>query len=316
MSNAAPAYRVPPQENPAGEKKAGDPMKPRHLLSLRETSRDEIRFLLDTAKSLAAGPFEPSSKTVALALFDDDAITRAQIDRACRRLGVGLMALDVAPSDGVPSTARAARALGADTLIIGHSRAGAPWGAARHFDGTVANAGDGPNESPVRGLVDLGILEATIARLDQAHIVFVGAIGLCAPARSLLWGLRQLGASVTLVGPPTLVSDLLAGDGVRVTHDLDPALREADAVYIAPLPPDGPRRCLYPSDSEYARLFGIEPRRLPRPVPVFHPGPVGREATGDLGLPALRERQLRDGVTMWAAVLATLLGGLPHAVAA
>lgn len=291
-------------------------MNPRHLLSLRDTSRDEIRLLVDTAKRLGAGPFEPLSRTVALTLFDDDAITRALVNRACRRLGLDLLTLAVSPCDTVAGTARAARALGADALVIGHPRAGAAWGAARHFDGPVVNAGDGANEQPVHGLIDLALLDAMLGHADEARVAIVGAIGECAPGRSLLWGLRQLGATVTLVGPPTLVSDLLAGEGVRVTHDLDGALREADAVYVLPLPPTGLERCLYPSVSEYVRLFGIAPRRLPRSMPVLHPGPVGREATGELGLSALRERQLRDGVTMWAAVLTTVLGGIPRAVAA
>ena len=295
-------------------------MYPRHLLSLRETSRDEIRFLLDTARSLSSGPSEaPPRKTVALLPFDSDATMRALVERACRRLGFDLMALSVTRDDGVAATVRAAHALGADAVVLRHPLAGAPWGAARHFEGAVVNGGDGANEQPVRGLIDLLTLDGLVPRLEDLQVAIVGAIGLSAPGRSLLWGLRQMGARVTLVGPPTMGADALAGDGVTVTHDLDGALRDADAVYVLPLPPDGPQRCLYPSVSEYAQLFGIDAQRLSvasRPIAVLHPGPLGREVGGDLGLAALRERQLRDGVAMWSAVLMTLLGGRPDAVAA
>lgn len=315
---AIPARRRSSQENPRGEKKAADPM---HLLSLRETTRDDIRAIITDARARTsdADRGEAIRKTVALALFDDEAPTRLLLEQACRRLGAEVLTLPVRGDDAVAATARTARSLGADVLALRHPRAGAPWVAARHFGGPVLNAGDGANENPPRALLDLAMLDEQLPRLDGARVAIIGGIGRSATGRSMLWGLRTLGAAVTLVGPPTMVPAQLTDEHVTITHDLDATLPNVDALYVLPLATDGPARCLFPSVDEYVRLFGIDPSRLsraPRPLPVLHPGPLGREVSGALGLSALRDRQLRDGIALYASILSWLLKGRPDAMAA
>ena len=50
--------------------------------------------------------------------------------------------------------------------------------------------------------------------------------------RSNIWGLTKLGAKVTVCAPPILIPSAIEQMGVEVTHDIDEALRHADAVNV------------------------------------------------------------------------------------
>lgn len=294
-------------------------MHERHLLTLRDLGRSEIEQLLDASPMPDTRLARPPATRVALALFDGHGPTRLVFEQACARLGVACITLAVTPSASGASAAAQASALGAHALVVRHDLAGAPWGAARRFDGCVINAGDGPNEEPLRGLAELHALRRHLPSLSGARVTLVGGIDHHPTGRSVMWGLRSLGARVTVVAPPTLASDRLVEADIRVTHRLDDAVRESDALYVLPLPPQGEERNLFPSVAEYAHLFSVTPARLIQAgvtLPVLHPGPMGREATSGAGCVIDAGPRLRADIDITAATLASLLARHPDALAA
>ena len=111
------------------------------------------------------------------------------------------------------------------------------------------------------------------------HVVICGDILFSRVARSNVWALTKLGARVTLVGPTTLVPEIFAELGVKVAHDLDSVLPEADVIMLLRIQHERQRRSFFPSVGEYVSLFGLNMNRfkLCKPdVLIMHPGPVNR----------------------------------------
>ena len=103
--------------------------------------------------------------------------------------------------------------------------------------------------------------------------------------------------------------------GVEVQHDLDAVLTRCDVVNLLRVQFERQRTGLFPSVREYARLFGMNGRRLKLAKPdllILAPGPINRgvELTPDVadGANSVILDQVTNGVAVRAAVLATVCG--------
>jgi aspartate carbamoyltransferase catalytic subunit len=76
--------------------------------------------------------------------------------------------------------------LGFRFLVVRHHRAGAAAVAARHFSGSVVNAGDGWHAHPTQALLDLFTLQRHFgsADLDRRKVTIVGDVMHSRVARS------------------------------------------------------------------------------------------------------------------------------------
>ncbi|HEY3284625.1 MAG TPA: aspartate carbamoyltransferase, partial [Armatimonadota bacterium] len=183
-------------------------------------------------------------------------------------------------------------------------------------DVPVINAGDGMHEHPTQGLLDLLTLRTVKGRIEGLVVTLVGDISHSRVARSNLWGLTKLGATVRLVGPPTLMPRDLTAPGVESFSRLEDAVEGADVVYVLRIQLERQDKGLLPSLREYARLYGIRPERLAcaRPdVTVMHPGPMNRGVeivpeVADAGYSVITD-QVSNGVALRMALLYLLLGG-------
>ena len=59
-------------------------------------------------------------------------------------------------------TVKTLQAVGADVLVMRHSRSGAPYLAARHAECSVVNAGDGLHAHPTQALLDLYTMRTSL----------------------------------------------------------------------------------------------------------------------------------------------------------
>jgi aspartate carbamoyltransferase catalytic subunit len=71
--------------------------------------------------------------------------------------------------------------------------------------GAVINAGDGTNEHPTQGLLDIFTMREKKGSLRGKKVIIVGDILHSRVARSNIWGLTKLGAKVSVVSPPTMM---------------------------------------------------------------------------------------------------------------
>jgi aspartate carbamoyltransferase catalytic subunit len=303
-----------------------------HLLDIADLDAGTITSVLDTAEAfgdLASRPIKKvptlRGRTVCNLFFEDSTRTRVSFEVAAKRLSADVLNFSakgssVSKGESLKDTALTLQAMGVDAIVVRHHASGAARQLTRWVDAKVLNAGDGRHQHPTQALLDLFTIREHFGRLDGLHVAVVGDVLHSRVARSLVQGLRTMSAGVTLVGPPTLLP-MSAGEwDAEVSHDLDPVLGKADVVYLLRVQHERMREQFIPSIREYARLWGMDRRRLgslAEHAVIMHPGPMNRgvELTADVAdAPnALISQQVANGVAVRMSCLYLMLGG-EHAV--
>jgi len=267
-------------------------------------------------------------RTVVSLFYEESTRTRLSFETAAKRLSADTMSFSVAGSavkkgESLRDTVLTIEAMGIDALVVRHASSGVPWQLARWLEGTgvsVVNAGDGWHEHPTQALLDAYTIcaEHKAASLEGLRIAIVGDVKHSRVARSDVFLFAMLGASVTLVAPPTLLPPSLEGWPCEVAFHLDEVLGDLDVCYLLRLQQERMTEALVPSMREYAATYGLDRRRaerLPDGALVMHPGPLNRgvEIAPEVAdLPnAVITRQVANGVAVRMAVLFSLLTGLP-----
>lgn len=302
----------------------------KHLLGLEDLSREEISFILDTAVSFKEVSVRSVKKVPALRgktivnfFCEPSTRTRMSFELAAKRLSADMLNVTSSSSsltkgESLKDTARNIEAMKVDMIIIRHSMPGAPDLLADSVSCSVINAGDGPHEHPTQALLDMFTIKERKGTLDGIHVLIVGDILHSRVARSNIWGLKKMGASVTVVGPPTLIPLDIEQMGVNVSYDLDKEIPKADVINILRIQNERMDRNFFPSIREYVRLFGIYEERLvsaKKDVLIMHPGPANRGVEID---PAVADgpysvilNQVTNGIAVRMAVL-YLIAGVDH----
>jgi aspartate carbamoyltransferase catalytic subunit len=302
-----------------------------HLLSIEGLPRAILMQILDTAESFA-GVTEREVKKVPLMrgksvfnlFFENSTRTRTTFEIAAKRLSADAVNISGSTSsttkgETLLDTAKNLEAMNPDMVIMRHSSAGAPHFLARHCRFSVVNAGDGAHEHPTQGLLDALTMRQRKGRLKGLRVAIVGDILHSRVARSNLWLLSKMGASVVLCGPPTLLPPGIEALA-PVTFRIDEAVEGADVVMMLRLQMERMSGGFFPTTREYFRHFGLTEERLRRAkkdVLVMHPGPMNRgvEIASEVadGPYSVILDQVTNGVAVRMAVLYLLLGGSPEA---
>jgi aspartate carbamoyltransferase catalytic subunit len=301
-----------------------------HLLDLESLSAEELTLILDTARHFKALGERPKKKFPALVgktvinLFVEPSTrTRISFELAAVRLSADVInftaeASSLKKGETLKDTIRNLESLQADFVILRHSASGAPHFLSRFAKAHIVNAGDGAHEHPTQGLLDTFTVREKKGRVAGLNVTILGDILYSRVARSNIWALVKLGAKVTLCGPPTLVPKQLESfhPNVRVTWNLEEALRDADVVNLLRIQHERQRVTMFPSVGEYAALFGLNPARMKWVKPdalIMHPGPINRgvEIESDIadGTQSVILEQVTNGLAVRMAVLFLLNGG-------
>ena len=317
--HVVPAELLPPR-----------PRERRHLLSVADLTRDDAERLLASARAFARSQERETKKLPTLRgrlvvnlFYESSTRTSSSFEVAAKRLSADVLDVKAAGSsvdkgESLKDTTLTLSAYDPDVIVVRHPQIGAPHLVARVTDAHVVNAGDGKHQHPTQALVDLYTIAAELGRIEGLHVAIVGDILHSRVARSLVQALRLMGASVVLVGPPTLVPRGLAD---VVSHDIA-ATREADVVYVLRLQrermEDGAG--YVPSLREYTARWGLTPERVRPGQRVMHPGPMNRGVEIDPRVAdsdsSLIVDQVRSGLVVRMAVLYDLLTAGPVAVEA
>jgi aspartate carbamoyltransferase catalytic subunit len=294
----------------------------RHLLSIEQLSREEIEAILDRAESFAEVGRRDIKKvptlrgrTVVSLFYESSTRTSSSFELAAKRLSADLVSVKAAGSsvdkgESLKDTVATLSAYDPAAIVIRHPYAGAAQLVAEWSEAAVINAGDGKHEHPSQALLDLFTLRRRLDSLERRRIWIVGDVLHSRVARSNLIAFREMGAEVTVCGPPTLIPRGIEQLGCEVAHSLD-RLSEADVVYALRLQKERMRESFVPSMREYATHFQIDTRRLgPRQL-LMHPGPVNRgiELSGEaIDSPnSLITEQVASGLVVRMAILYELL---------
>lgn len=297
------------------------------LLGLRDLSADEIRLILQTAKSfqevsLRSVKKVPAlrGKTVANLFFEPSTRTRISFELAEKRLSADTFHVAASTSSFVKGetlkdAAKNIEALKVDVMVMRHSSSGAPHRIAQYLKASVINAGDGINEHPSQALIDMFTVLEKKKRIEGLKISFIGDILHSRVARSNMWGLTKLGAKVTVCAPKTLLPRDVEKLGVRATTSLEDAVRDADVVNLLRIQTERQDQSFFPSIREYATAYQINNDVLKlakEDVLIMHPGPVNRgiEITSDVvdGPYSVILDQVTHGLAVRMAILYLVCG--------
>ena len=306
----------------------------KHLLSINDLSAEEAFEILNTASELAKisdGPMKKlptlRGRTIVNLFFEDSTRTRISFESAAKRLSADVINFSakgssVSKGESLKDTAQTLQAMGADAVVIRHGGSGAAQRLADSgwISASVINAGDGTHEHPTQALLDAYTIRSKFPQFNQSfdglRVAIVGDILHSRVARSNVLLLTKLGASVTLVAPPTLIPVGVADWKVKVSYDLDSVLKEVDVLMMLRVQSERMANSFFPSEREYSRGYGLDITRLNslgKNAIVMHPGPMNRgleiSAESADSHKSVVLDQVSNGVLVRMAVLYQLLGG-------
>lgn len=292
------------------------------LLSLEELTKEEINLILDTAESFKEVSNREikkvpalRGKTIANLFFEPSTRTRTSFELAAKRLSADIVNFSSSGSstskgESLRDTARNIEAMQVDTIVMRHSSSGSAEYLARTVRAGVINAGDGIHEHPTQGLLDMFTVRERLKKIEGIKVCLIGDILHSRVARSNIWGLRKLGAKVTVCGPPTLIPPGIEALGVEVCYDLDSVIGEQDVLNILRIQLERQKGAFFPSIREYAAEYGISRERMKKAKPgvlIMHPGPINRgvELAAEVadGPQSVILDQVTNGVAVRMAVL-------------
>ncbi len=316
----------------------------RHVLDLDDFTIEELTATLDNAAAMR-GVLERDVKkvpalrgrVVVTLFYEASTRTRISFEEAGKILSADVINMTASASsiekgESLLNTGLTLQAMGVDVIVVRHPHAGAPHFLARNLANVaVINAGDGAHAHPTQGLLDLYTARQYLGELSGRKVVIVGDVLHSRVARSAVWGFANMGASVVLCGPSTLMPDPFTSAGwgsdhgsnglanplanVTVQPDLDAAIEQADLVMALRLQSERQERGFFPSLREYIRRWQVNDARMARANPgalLMHPGPMneGIEVSSGLahGDRSLIEEQVTNGVAIRMALLYQLAG--------
>jgi len=161
-----------------------------------------------------------------------------------------------------------------------HPASGASHYLSRVIESNVINAGDGWHEHPTQGLLDMYTIRERVGRLEGLHVCLVGDILHSRVARSNIFGLRTMGAKVSVCGPATMIPRGIEALGVDVVHHIDDILPQVDVLNVLRIQMERDAGRFFPNIREYHNFYGITRQRLEkagRAITILHPGPINRD---------------------------------------
>jgi len=300
----------------------------KHVLGLSDFRPDEIEFVIDTARSMEEVLTRDikkvpalRGKTVVNLFFEASTRTRTSFEIAGKRLSADVVNFSSATSsvtkgETLLDTAKNIEAMKPGILVVRHHVSGAAAFLSRHLSCSIINAGDGANEHPSQGLLDLYTILKAKGKVDGLKVAIVGDILHSRVVRSDLHSLGRMGAKLWLCGPATLLPREMGRSGAILTNDIREAVRGADVVIMLRIQLERQKTAYFPSIREYSRKYGLNREVFAlakEDAIIMHPGPINRgvELSDDL---ANSERslvlaQVESGVAVRMALLYLLAGG-------
>lgn len=303
--------------------------KQKHLLGLYHYSADDIRYVLEQAKTFREVLDRPvpkvptlRDKTIVNLFYENSTRTRLSFELAQKRMGADVVNFSASTSstrkgESLKDTIRNISSMKIDMVVARHESPGVPHFLTRCVDASIINAGDGAHEHPTQALLDMFTIQQRFPDLKGKRIAIIGDVSHSRVVRSNILGLIKLGAEVTICGPKPLMPAFVDTLGAQVSYNLDETLAWCDVAMALRIQMErmGAVTDMFPSLREYHDLFGIKMVHLEKypDFTIMHPGPINRgvEMESDV---ADSERavildQVTNGLAVRMAVLYLLSGG-------
>jgi aspartate carbamoyltransferase catalytic subunit len=301
----------------------------KHLLGLYHYSADDIRYVLEQAKTFREVLERPvpkvptlRDKTIVNLFYENSTRTRLSFELAQKRMGADVVNFSASNSsarkgESLKDTIRNISSMKIDMVVVRHESPGVPHFLTRCVDASIINAGDGAHEHPTQALLDMFTMQQRFPDLKGKRIAIIGDVSYSRVVRSNILGLKKLGAEVTICGPKTLMPAFVNTLGAHVSYNLEETLAWCDIAMALRIQMErmGAVTDLFPSLREYHELFGIKMEHLEKypDFTIMHPGPINRgvEMESDVAdsKRAVILDQVTNGLAVRMAVLYLLSGG-------
>jgi len=300
----------------------------RHLLGLQGVSKEDIQTILDTAhtfREILERPIKKvptlQGKTIVNLFYESSTRTRISFELAEKRLSADAINFSISGSsvskgETFKDTIKNIEAMKVDMVVVRHAAAGTPLYLTKISSSNIINAGDGTHEHPTQALLDMYSIRQKLGHLEGLKVCIVGDVAHSRVALSNIFGLKTMGAKVSVCGPSTMIPRDIKDLGVDVIYNIDEAIQENDVLNVLRIQLERKAREYFPSIREYAKYFGITQERLDKngkDVLILHPGPINRgvELSSEVadGSNQIILYQVTNGVAIRMAVL-YLLGTL------
>jgi aspartate carbamoyltransferase catalytic subunit len=296
-------------------------LKNKDILQLQGMSAAQLRLILDTAKEMK-GIIDRDikkvptlrGKSIINLFYEPSTRTRTSFELAGKYLGADVVnittsASSVVKGESLRDTLLTVEAMGVDAVVMRHEVEGSAHFAAQVLKPVLINAGDGAHEHPTQGLLDMFTILQYKQRIEGLKVVIVGDILHSRVARSDIWGMKTLGADVHVAGPVPLLAREMEVMGITVHSSVEEAIRDADVINVLRIQKERQGKGLFPSSREYARLFGINAKRLQLAKPdalLLHPADEPRPGNCPglaYGEQSAIQEQVKNGLAIRMAIL-------------
>jgi aspartate carbamoyltransferase catalytic subunit len=266
-------------------------LQSRHLTGLQNVSGEDIKLILDTATTFREVLERPikkvptlQGKTICNLFFESSTRTRLSFELAQKRLSADTINFSKSGSstskgETFKDTVRNIEAMKVDMIVVRHESAGVPDYLTKITSANIINAGDGRHEHPTQGLLDMYSIKEKLGKLEGLRICIVGDIAHSRVALSNIYGLKTMGAEVSVCGPATMIPRYMEKLGVKVIHSVDEAIASHDVLNVLRIQLERKAGTTLPTLREYHNYFGITPERIEKnnkDILILHPGPINR----------------------------------------
>lgn len=302
------------------------------ILDIGSLDPAEISMILDTAEGMKEINERPvkkvptlRGKTIVLFFQEPSTRTKLSFDTAAKRLSADSLSISKSTSSIVKGetlidTAKNLEAMKPDVIVLRHPSSGAPHLIAKHVKASVINAGDGIHAHPTQALLDMMSVREKKGKIKGLKISIIGDIAHSRVARSDITGFSKMGAKVRICAPQTMIPMGIEKLGCTIAPTMESCIEDADVVMMLRIQKERQGTILFPTEREYATLFGLNTHRLKlakKDVLVMHPGPMNRgvEIASDVADSdcSIILEQVTNGVALRMALFYLLAGGIRHA---
>jgi aspartate carbamoyltransferase catalytic subunit len=262
----------------------------KHFLGLKGMSATELNSILDRAAYWEQYPVKVTNhlqgKFVANLFFENSTRTRFSFEVAQKRLGAEVLNFSSAESsvqkgESIYDTVRTLESMGIDAGVIRLKPIGVLAELAEKIKVPLINAGDGNNEHPTQGLLDLYTMRKHFGEIKGLTVSIIGDILHSRVARSNLWALQTMGAKVQFCAPDNMQAPELSEHAKYVSFE--EALK-ADVVMMLRVQLERHEKGMIRSAEEYREQYGLTVDRASRMAQhaiIMHPAPINRNVEID-----------------------------------
>ena len=297
-----------------------------HLLTLEGMPKEQILYILDTAKQFVSvtSPNREVKKVPLLRgksvfnlFFENSTRTRTTFEIAANRLSADIINLDIPTSstskgESLMDTIDNLIAMQADIFVVRHNISKAPIEIANHVPEHVhvINAGDGSHQHPTQGLLDAYTMRHFKQDFSKLKVAIIGDILHSRVAKSNIHALTTLGChDIRAIGPESLLPSDLAKDlsalGVKIFHKVEDGIKDADVVMTLRIQKERMDQGQVPEGAAFFSQFGLNAERLALAKPdaiVMHPGPMNRGVEIDSAVADGKQSVILNQVTFGIAI--------------